>query len=179
MYLDPTTESRRKIPEDERAEDGRVLAIWGDGGWGQLVREGKLRTGSFDDRLVDALADIDHRVVTRTSARVGHGRALAAEPGVGGRRSPSGWRPGSGCRIDPIVTKIEERPTQRQQHNAAHQQHNVEGAFAVDGAVPDGPVLLVDDTRRLHLDDDRGGPRAQTGRRTAGLPCRPGLDVRA
>ena len=45
----------------------------------------------------------------------------------------------------PVVTKLVERPTQKQQHNSAHQQRNVEGVFAVNGEVPAAPVLLVDD----------------------------------
>ena len=122
-----------------------MLAIWGDGGWGQLVRENKLRTGSFDDRLVDALAD----TITEWSPH---------PPPVWVTAVPSLRNPALvaslaerlaarlGLPYRPIVTKIEERPSQRQQLNAAHQQHNVEGAFAVDGTVPDGPVLLIDDT---------------------------------
>ncbi|MFP5488720.1 MAG: RecQ family ATP-dependent DNA helicase, partial [Acidimicrobiia bacterium] len=58
MFLDPERGSRRKIPDHERLEDGRVLSIWGDAGWGQLVRDGKLRAGTFDERLVDALAEL-------------------------------------------------------------------------------------------------------------------------
>ena len=46
---------------------------------------------------------------------------------------------------EPCVVKVDERPEQRHQQNRAHQERNVAGAFAVDGAVPSGPVLLVDD----------------------------------
>jgi ATP-dependent DNA helicase RecQ len=43
------------------------------------------------------------------------------------------------------VSAVDRRPPQREQQNAAHQQRNVEGAFSVTGALPTGPVLLVDD----------------------------------
>ncbi|MGH9133910.1 MAG: ComF family protein, partial [Ilumatobacteraceae bacterium] len=44
-----------------------------------------------------------------------------------------------------VVSKVEERPEQRTQQNRAHQERNVAGAFTADGAVPSGPVMLVDD----------------------------------
>jgi ATP-dependent DNA helicase RecQ len=46
---------------------------------------------------------------------------------------------------EPCVVKVEERPEQRYQQNRAHQEANVAGAFNVNGQVPAGPVLLVDD----------------------------------
>ena len=45
----------------------------------------------------------------------------------------------------PVVTKVEERPPQFEQQNSVHQQINIDGAFAVEGPVDGGPVLLVDD----------------------------------
>ena len=43
---------RRQIPTQLLLEEGRALAVWGDGGWGGLVRQGKYRHGRFDDQLV-------------------------------------------------------------------------------------------------------------------------------
>jgi ATP-dependent DNA helicase RecQ len=45
----------------------------------------------------------------------------------------------------PLVTKTRETPPQSEQHNSAQQHANVRGAFAVNAAVPPGPVLLIDD----------------------------------
>ena len=42
------------IPAGSRMEQGRALCVWGDAGWGGLVRDRKYRHGHFDDRLVDA-----------------------------------------------------------------------------------------------------------------------------
>jgi len=48
-----------KVSESLRAESGRVLAIWGDAGWGELVRAGKYSiTARFDDRLVTAVVEM-------------------------------------------------------------------------------------------------------------------------
>jgi ATP-dependent DNA helicase RecQ len=45
----------------------------------------------------------------------------------------------------PLISKAAERPVQKSQHNSAHQQSNIQGAFTVVGEVPPTPVILVDD----------------------------------
>ena len=50
--------SRKRIPTDERLEQGRSLSVWDDNGWGSLVRAGKQDHGVFDDRLVEAAVDL-------------------------------------------------------------------------------------------------------------------------
>lgn len=42
-----------KIAEAFRAEEGRILCLWADAGWGELVRNGKQVSGRFSDELVD------------------------------------------------------------------------------------------------------------------------------
>jgi ATP-dependent DNA helicase RecQ len=44
-----------------------------------------------------------------------------------------------------LISNSSERPVQKAQHNSAHQQNNVHGAFTVVGEVPPTPVILVDD----------------------------------
>jgi ATP-dependent DNA helicase RecQ len=44
------------------------------------------------------------------------------------------------------VRKVNENAPQRDSFNSAQQLRNVWGAFEVVGEVPEGPVLLVDDT---------------------------------
>lgn len=44
------------IEEGYRAQEGRVLSIWDDPGWGGLVRQGKTEDRRFADSLVDASA---------------------------------------------------------------------------------------------------------------------------
>ena len=45
------------------------------------------------------------------------------------------------------LRRSEDRPAQTEMRNAAQQVANVRGAFAVEGAVPSGRCLLVDDRR--------------------------------
>ena len=47
-----------RIPSELRAEPGRVLSIWGDAGWGTLVKHGKQHDGRFDDALVQGLVEM-------------------------------------------------------------------------------------------------------------------------
>ncbi len=165
MYLDEQSGGRKRIPTDELIEDGRILAMWGDAGWGQLVRDGKTVAGRFDDRLVEALAEliegwapdpVPEWVTAVPSIRhpelvADLAERLAARLGLPFR---------------PVVARLVERPEQRQMHNAAHQQANVADAFGVIGAVPNAPVLLVDDVA------DSGWTMTEVGRvlRRAGAP---------
>jgi ATP-dependent DNA helicase RecQ len=141
---DPETGSRRNFPTDERAEDGRVLAVWGDAGWGRLVRQGKQVDGRFDERLVDALVEMvtdwSPEPVPAWVTCVPSLRFPDLVPAFAAQVAER-----LGLPFHPIVTKVEERAPQREQQNAVHQQQNIEGAFTVAGDVPDTPVLLVDD----------------------------------
>ena len=133
-----------KIPVDQRVEDGRSLCRAGDGGWSDLVRHGQ-RDGHWDDELVDAAATFVSAwrptpaptwvtwvpSLRRPTANPRLAQALAARLGL-----PA---------VD-VVTKFRETKPQRQMANSAQQVNNVGGAFEVPGPLPDGPVLLVDDT---------------------------------
>jgi ATP-dependent DNA helicase RecQ len=132
------------IPAGEQLAEGRVLAVWGDSGWGQIVRDGKLRDGHFDDQLVVALVDLVDDWKPDP--------ALAWVTSVPSLRYPSlvdslAERVAAklGLPYRPVVAKVDEREHQKTQQNAVHQQINVVGAFAAVGEVPSGPVLLVDD----------------------------------
>lgn len=48
-------EGRKKIPEDQRLEPGLALSVYGDGGWGTLVKKGKYTVGRFDDALIEPI----------------------------------------------------------------------------------------------------------------------------
>jgi ATP-dependent DNA helicase RecQ len=48
---------RGNLPEELRAETGRILSRWRDSGWGQLVADDK-HAGHFRDELVEAVAEL-------------------------------------------------------------------------------------------------------------------------
>jgi Superfamily II DNA helicase len=132
------------IPEAMRAQPGKVLCIWGDAGWGDLVRQGKSGDGRFDDALVEASASLirtwrpqpDPTWVTCIPSRrhpelvPDFARRLAARLGLP---------------FHLVLSKTDDRPEQKHMANSTQQARNVDGALALVGAIPAGPVLLVDD----------------------------------
>ena len=148
---------RRDQGRARRPEAGRALAVWGDGGWGSLVREGRRETGRFDDQLVDASATlIRRRWKPDPVPDVGDVRAVAPRTPSWWPTSPSGWPTRSGCPARRSWRRCARPSRRRSCENSVQQYANVGGAFEVrrPGARA-GPVLLVDDTRRLPLDAHR------------------------
>ena len=132
------------LPEQLRSETGRILSRWGDAGWGQLVAEDK-HNGHFRDELVDAVAEMvrdrwrpepEPAWVTCIPSRnhptlvPDFARRLASQLGLP---------------FMPVVTKVRDNEPQKGQQNRFHQCRNLDGVFAIDGGVPGGSVLLVDD----------------------------------
>jgi ATP-dependent DNA helicase RecQ len=127
----------RKIPEDVRLESGWALARFGDGGWWPAVERG-LRDGTFEDDVVAAVSDLLRRAGAdwvSTVPSVGLGDTLE-------RLADS--LPVPHLRL---LTRVDERPPQREMANAAQQVANVRGAFRVLGKPPPGTGVLLDDRR--------------------------------
>jgi len=135
---------RGNLPENLRAETGRILSRWGDAGWGHLVAEDK-HNNHFRDELVAAVAEmIDERwrpapapawvtcVPSRNHPELApdFARRLAAKLNLP---------------FVEAVSKERDNEPQKLQHNRYHQCRNLDGAFAIADDMPDGPVLLVDD----------------------------------
>ena len=134
-----------KIAENHRAEVGRALCLWGDGGWGQMVRAGKQEDGRFADELIDACVLLAGRwrpdpkpdwVTCIPSLRNPHlvpdfARRLAAVLGLP---------------FLPVLEQTKQRPEQKSMANSAQQARNLDGSLAISRSpLPAGPVLLVDD----------------------------------
>jgi ATP-dependent DNA helicase RecQ len=157
--LDLPIEPREKWPKDvlksynvsgnirpeHQALPGRALSMYGDAGWGALVKTGKYIDHHFSDGLVTACAEL-----------VGHWQPQPAPtwitcipslrhqtlvPDFAQRLASALHLP-----FHPVIRKTAERPPQKDMANSAHQALNLDGAFQiVGGTVPRGPVLLVDD----------------------------------
>jgi ATP-dependent DNA helicase RecQ len=132
------------LPAELRAEEGRILSRWGDAGWGQLVADDK-HANRFRDELVTAVADM---VLNRWCPHP----AAAWVTCVPSRNHPD-LVPDFAARLAallnlpfrPVVRKVRDNEPQKHQQNRFHRCRNLDGAFGIDGEVPDGPVLLVDD----------------------------------
>ena len=144
-------EPRRQLPDgkrialDERLEEGRALAVWGDGGWGRLVRAGKQRDGRFDDQLVAAA----HDLIRDRWRPEPEPEWVAFVPSL---RRPElvrdfAHRLARSLRLacEDVVVKVRETEPQKTMQNSQQQYRNVRDAFEIVGGVPSGPVLLVDD----------------------------------
>ncbi|ACR12653.1 ATP-dependent DNA helicase, RecQ family [Teredinibacter turnerae T7901] len=135
---------RGNLPQQLRAQEGRVLSRWGDAGWGRTVADNK-HAGRFGDELVEAMAEmirerwqpdpdpqwvccvpsLNHPELVPEFAR-----RLAARLGL----------PFMGA-----VSKVKDNQPQKGQQNRFHQCRNLDGAFAVTQLYQGQPVLLVDD----------------------------------
>ena len=144
-------EPRRQFPDgkriavDNRLEEGRSLAVWGDGGWGRLVRRGKQQDGRFDEQIIAAARDLI-RNRWRPDPAPGW---VAYVPSL---RRPELVRDFAhrlaqalGLACTDAVVKVSDTEPQKTMQNSQQQYRNIKDAFEIAGEVPSGPVLLVDD----------------------------------
>jgi ATP-dependent DNA helicase RecQ len=133
------------IPPEHQAAEGRALSIYGDAGWGSLVEVAKDGDERFDQKLVDAAAQLVRDAwqpdppptwltaipSLRTSLVPDVARRLAHALSLPYRES---------------IVKVREKPPQREMENSVQQARNVIDAFeARPEEVDAGPVMLVDD----------------------------------
>ncbi|HWO20566.1 MAG TPA: RecQ family ATP-dependent DNA helicase [Kofleriaceae bacterium] len=134
-----------RIPAEHRAQTGRALCVWGDAGWGALVREGKHPTDRFDDALVSACAALirewSPQPVPTWVTCIPSQRRPTLVSDFAQRLATALSLP-----FDPVLIKTEPRPEQKTMANSTQQARNVDGSLALARAhLPVGPVLLVDD----------------------------------
>ena len=140
-----TGELTGRIPPELQAAEGRALSFSGDAGWGSLVAEAKSRGERFDQKLVDAAAQLVRDawhpdppptwVTAIPSLRTTLVRDFAE------RLAHALWLP-----YRESIVKVQEKPQQKEMENSAQQARNVIDAFeARPDEIGSGPVLLVDD----------------------------------
>ena len=133
-----------RLANDMRAETGRILSRWGDAGWGQIVAEDK-HNDHFRDELVDAVAEM---VLERWQPEPAPQWVTCVPSNSHPKLVPdyaSRLAERLGLPFVRVVTKVRDNEPQKSQQNRFHQCRNLDGAFAVEDPVPNGPVLLVDD----------------------------------
>jgi ATP-dependent DNA helicase RecQ len=132
-------------PEHQLVE-GRVLSIYGDAGWGQLVKTGKYRGAGFDQQLVEAVAEMletywQPEVAPTWVTAVPSRRTAELVPDFARRLAER-----LGLIYRDALEKVCDAPPQKTMQNSYYQATNVLGSF---GALPDAtlaePVFLVDD----------------------------------
>ena len=133
-----------KIKPEHQAQPGKVLCMWGDAGWGALVREGK-HDGHFSDDLVAASVDLIQKWAPQPSLKwvtcVPSLRHPKLVPSFAKRLAKA-----LGLPFHMVLEKTDNRPAQKTMANSHKQAANLDGSLAANAnEMPTGPVLLVDD----------------------------------
>lgn len=128
-----------------RAETGKALCVWGDAGWGGLVRQGKYHDGHFSDDLVAACVKMINDWNPQPSPTwvtcVPSLRHPDLVPNFAQRLAAA-----LGLPFHKVIEKTDARPEQKTMANSVQQARNLDGSLALNcKTIPPGPVLLVDD----------------------------------
>jgi len=135
-----------KIADYVRAEAGRALCLWGDAGWGELVKHGKQIDHHFADQLVQGMVEMIRERWRPDPAP----SWVTCVPSLNhpGLVSDLARRLAQALDLPfvAVVRRICTTAPQKMMQNSYQQAHNLAGAFAVDPwrSMSD-PVLLVDD----------------------------------
>ncbi|MDA9064385.1 RecQ family ATP-dependent DNA helicase [Pseudomonadales bacterium] len=126
------------------AEHGRALCSWGGAGWGEVAMQWK-HSGKLAPRLVAAAAQMIQQRWQPYPAPtwVTYVPSLRKPRLVAEFAEQLAAQLGLQC-ID-AVSKQKNNKMQKMMENSDYQCRNLDGVFHINGAVPDGPVLLVDD----------------------------------
>jgi ATP-dependent DNA helicase RecQ len=118
--------------------------MWGDAGWGEMVRLGKYRDQHFADDIVHACVSL-LREWSPTPAP----QWVTCIPSLRHPDLVPDFARRLAAAIDlpfhSVLVKTDHRAPQKEMENAAHKARNVDGSLAIEGDVPTSPVLLIDD----------------------------------
>lgn len=133
------------IKANLRAEAGRALSLWGDAGWGELVKQGKYRDNHFEDALVQATFEMIQRWKTQPFPTwitcVPSLKRPELVPNFAQRLAEK-----LGLPFKPIVCKVRETQFQKYMNNSYQQAHNLDGSFTIQSwEGMSGNVFLIDD----------------------------------
>jgi ATP-dependent DNA helicase RecQ len=141
----PQYDLKGTISTEHQTEPGKALCLWGDEGWGSLVRKGKYNDDHFSDELVQASVKLVQEwqpnpfpewVTCAPSLR--HPDLV---PNFAKRLAEALNLP-----FLDAIKKTDARPEQKTMANSTQQARNIDGSLALKSLqVPNGPVLLIDD----------------------------------
>ena len=135
---------RGNLPQQIRAQEGRVLSRWGDAGWGRTVADNK-HEGRFCDDLVAAMAEMIQQRWQPNPAP----QWVCCVPSRNHPELVPDFARRLAARLDlpfvDAVSKVKDNQQQKGQQNRFHQCRNLDGAFQVTQLYQGQHVLLVDD----------------------------------
>jgi len=133
------------ISRELQAEQGKTLCTWGDAGWGDLVRQGKCQDHHVAEDLVVACTSLIQEWNPQPAPTwvtcIPSLRDPALVPEFAERLAQR-----LGLPFQAVIRRTIDRPPQQTMRNSMQQAHNLDGSFELTATLPEGPVLLVDDT---------------------------------
>jgi ATP-dependent DNA helicase RecQ len=140
----PQYRLKGRFDSQHQAQPGKALCIWGDAGWGGLVRQGKYHDRRFADDLVEACAVLvrewNPQPVPTWVTCVPSLRHPHLVPDFASRLAVR-----LGLPFQLVLKKTDDRPEQKTMSNSTQQARNIDGSLAITIPPLTGPVLLVDD----------------------------------
>ncbi|OUL72149.1 RecQ family ATP-dependent DNA helicase [Paraburkholderia hospita] len=141
----PALGVKGNIPEAYRAAEGRSLSIYGDAGWGRLVKEQRYTAGRFDSELVDAcvkmLSEWNPAPAPTWVTCIPSLRHPELVPDFAKRLADA-----LGLPFHIVLRKTKHSAEQKSMANSSTQALNVDGSLEIiEGSWAEGPVLLIDD----------------------------------
>jgi ATP-dependent DNA helicase RecQ len=140
----PQYDVKGSIPVGSQAQSGKALCVWGDAGWGGLVRQGKYHDGRFSYDLVMACVKMicawNPQPAPVWVTCVPSLRHPDLVPDFAKRLATE-----LGLPFHAVIAKTDNRPEQKTMANSTQQARNIDGSLALNGQLIPGPVLLVDD----------------------------------
>ncbi|KFE55390.1 RecQ family ATP-dependent DNA helicase [Pseudomonas syringae] len=135
---------RGLIPANLQAQPGKALCIWGDSGWGRIVRDNRYLDGYFSDELVQACVEMIKNwrptPAPEWVAAIPSLKHPEIVPNFAKRLASA-----LGLPFYNVLAKTEDRPEQKTMANSTQQARNIDGSLKIDQIIHAGPVLLVDD----------------------------------
>lgn len=120
-----------KIKPNLIAESGRALSLWGDAGWGELVKLGKYRDKNFNDVLVEGAFEMIQRWQPEPFPTW-----VTCVPSLNRPELVPNFAQKLADRLNlpfkPVIRKINPTRPQKEMNNSYQQAHNLDGAFAID-----------------------------------------------
>ncbi|MBI6656629.1 RecQ family ATP-dependent DNA helicase [Pseudomonas carnis] len=140
----PLYNVRGLIPANRHARPGRALCVWGDAGWGSIVRDDRYLHGYFSDELVQACVKMIRSWGPKPAPEWVTAIPSLKHPEI----VPSFAKRlalALGLPFYNALAKTGHRPEQKTMANSTQQARNIDGSLRIDLRIPTGPVLLVDD----------------------------------
>lgn len=134
-----------RIPAELQTQPGKSLGVWGDAGWGNMVRQGKYHDRRFDDDLVSACVNLIREWNPQPAPKwvtcIPSLRHPDLVPNFAKRLAAALQLP-----FQAVLKKTDNRPEQKTMANSIQQARNIDGSLALAADhLPAGPVLLIDD----------------------------------